>query len=151
MTPDQLAEARCTARWFPNLSDAQRVAIFYPERRALPDPRAVTACANCPVRQACEDYAVTNREPGYWGGKSERTRRSSRSKAHHATELVTEVLVRAKHPMTLGDLARATGRSESTVRQAAAVLAKRETVTSVRVPNPSGGYSNIAYKIKESV
>jgi WhiB family redox-sensing transcriptional regulator len=33
-------------------------------------------CANCPVREACLEYAVSNRiEHGVWGGTSERGRR----------------------------------------------------------------------------
>jgi WhiB family redox-sensing transcriptional regulator len=33
-------------------------------------------CANCPVREACLEYAVANRiDHGVWGGTSERGRR----------------------------------------------------------------------------
>jgi WhiB family redox-sensing transcriptional regulator len=33
-------------------------------------------CANCPVREVCLEYAVSNRiEHGVWGGTSERGRR----------------------------------------------------------------------------
>jgi WhiB family redox-sensing transcriptional regulator len=49
--------------------------IFYP----LTDEDAVAAksvCAQCSVRQACLEYALTHREKeGVWGGATERERR----------------------------------------------------------------------------
>ena len=37
---------------------------------------AKAICAQCPVRQACLEYALTNRErDGVWGGATERERR----------------------------------------------------------------------------
>jgi len=49
--------------------------IFYPpeEDEAL---HAKEICAECPVREVCLDYALTNREKiGVWGGMTERERR----------------------------------------------------------------------------
>ena len=38
--------------------------------------RARRICAECPVRDACLEYALTNRiDHGVWGGASERERR----------------------------------------------------------------------------
>ena len=49
--------------------------IFYP----VSDDEAEEAkgiCAACPVRQACLEYALANRErDGVWGGATERERR----------------------------------------------------------------------------
>lgn len=49
--------------------------IFYP----VSDEDAETAkgiCAACPVREACLEYALANRErDGVWGGATERERR----------------------------------------------------------------------------
>lgn len=49
--------------------------IFYP----VSDEDADTAksiCAECPVREACLEYALANRErDGVWGGATERERR----------------------------------------------------------------------------
>lgn len=65
-----------------NLSWRQRAAckgvdpdIFYP----VSDEEAEEAkaiCGQCPVRQACLEYALANRErDGVWGGATERERR----------------------------------------------------------------------------
>jgi WhiB family redox-sensing transcriptional regulator len=65
-----------------NLAWRQRAAcrgvdpdIFYPAS----DEEAEVAkaiCAQCPVREACLEYALANRErDGVWGGATERERR----------------------------------------------------------------------------
>ena len=65
-----------------NLSWRQRAAcrgvdpdIFYPV--SDDDAGAAKAiCAQCPVREACLEYALVNRErDGVWGGATERERR----------------------------------------------------------------------------
>ena len=54
--------------------------------RVLPRPGesagpARRVCAGCPVRQACLDYAITNRIAyGVWGELTERERRALRSR-----------------------------------------------------------------------
>ena len=49
--------------------------VFYP----VSDEEAEVAraiCAQCPVREACLEYALANRErDGVWGGATERERR----------------------------------------------------------------------------
>lgn len=65
-----------------NLSWRQRAAcrgvdpdIFYPVSDEEAGP-AKTICAQCPVREACLEYALANRErDGVWGGATERERR----------------------------------------------------------------------------
>src|SRR5947208_10972848 len=65
-----------------NLSWRQRAAcrgvdpeVFYPVSDDDAD-EAKAICAQCPVRQACLEYALTNRErDGVWGGATERERR----------------------------------------------------------------------------
>jgi len=65
-----------------NLSWRQRAAcrgvdpvIFYPvSEEEAEDAKAV--CGVCAVREACLEYALTNREKeGVWGGATERERR----------------------------------------------------------------------------
>ena len=49
--------------------------IFYPASDEEAE-EAKAICAQCPVRQACLEYALANRErDGVWGGATERERR----------------------------------------------------------------------------
>lgn len=49
--------------------------VFYPASDEEAEP-AKAVCAVCPVREACLDYALANRErDGVWGGATERERR----------------------------------------------------------------------------
>ncbi len=65
-----------------NLSWRQRAAcrgvdpdIFYPASDEDAD-EAKAVCGVCPVREACLEYALVNRErDGVWGGATERERR----------------------------------------------------------------------------
>ncbi|MFP5377693.1 MAG: WhiB family transcriptional regulator [Acidimicrobiia bacterium] len=65
-----------------NLSWRQRAAcrgvdpdIFYPASDEDAE-EAKGICAVCPVREACLEYALANRErDGVWGGATERERR----------------------------------------------------------------------------
>jgi WhiB family redox-sensing transcriptional regulator len=65
-----------------NLSWRQRAAckgvdpdIFYPASDEEAE-EAKAICAQCPVREACLEYALANRErDGVWGGATERERR----------------------------------------------------------------------------
>lgn len=55
--------------------------IFFPERgEEIPDV-VREVCAACTVRMQCLDFAVANKEPGFWGGTAERTRRKLRREA----------------------------------------------------------------------
>ena len=50
-------------------------AIFYPTSDEE-GGEAKAVCGACPVRQACLEYALANRErDGVWGGATERERR----------------------------------------------------------------------------
>lgn len=65
-----------------NLSWRQRAAcrgvdpdIFYPASDEEAE-EAKAICRQCPVREACLEYALANRErDGVWGGATERERR----------------------------------------------------------------------------
>ena len=61
--------------------------IFFPEKGEPTSP-AKRVCRRCPVRQECEDDALSRRERyGVWGGTSERQRReilAGRQKAEAA-------------------------------------------------------------------
>jgi WhiB family transcriptional regulator, redox-sensing transcriptional regulator len=49
--------------------------IFYPASDEDAE-EAKAICAQCPVREACLEYALANRErDGVWGGATERERR----------------------------------------------------------------------------
>ncbi len=49
--------------------------VFYPASEEDAEP-AKAICAQCPVRQPCLEYALTNRErDGVWGGATEKERR----------------------------------------------------------------------------
>jgi len=59
-------------------------ANFYPEKA---DPllmkklsAAREACAECPVRQECLDYAIEYEPLGFWGGMTEKDRKLLRRK-----------------------------------------------------------------------
>ncbi len=53
------------------------VEVFYPPSEDDADAAEAKAiCAECPVRQACLEYALAHRErEGVWGGCTERERR----------------------------------------------------------------------------
>ncbi|HEX2701446.1 MAG TPA: WhiB family transcriptional regulator [Acidimicrobiales bacterium] len=65
-----------------NLSWRQRAAcrgvdpdVFYPASDEEAE-EAKSICRMCPVREACLEYALANRErDGVWGGATERERR----------------------------------------------------------------------------
>lgn len=55
-------------------------AIFFPEQ-GQPNTIALKVCQSCPVSTECLNFALANYERyGVWGGKSERKRRTIRSK-----------------------------------------------------------------------
>ena len=50
--------------------------VFYPLDEDDDGEAAKEVCAACPVRQACLEHALSNRErDGVWGGATERERR----------------------------------------------------------------------------
>ena len=74
------APARFAARWRELAAcRGADLNLFFPERGESAGA-ARQVCAACPVRQACLDYAITNRiTHGVWGGLPERERRAMRS------------------------------------------------------------------------
>ena len=74
------APARFAARWRELAAcRGTDLEVFFPGRGESAGP-ARQACAVCPVRQPCLDYAITNRIAyGVWGGLTERERRVLRS------------------------------------------------------------------------
>lgn len=73
MNPDDIDPER----WREHaLCRGTNVQLFYPEKwDGEATARAVEVCQPCPVREHCLDEALSNREPGIWGGMSERQRR----------------------------------------------------------------------------
>src|SRR6185312_15641597 len=74
------APARFAARWRQQAACCGTdLDVFFPERGQTAEP-ARQVCARCPVRQACLEYALSNRITyGIWGGLTERERRPLQS------------------------------------------------------------------------
>jgi WhiB family redox-sensing transcriptional regulator len=74
------APARFAARWRLRAAcHGTDLDLFYPERGESAGP-ARQVCAQCPVRQPCLEYALSNRITyGIWGGLTERERRPLQS------------------------------------------------------------------------
>jgi WhiB family transcriptional regulator, redox-sensing transcriptional regulator len=72
------APARFAARWRELAAcRGTDLGVFFPERGESAEA-ARQVCAEYPVRQACLDYAITNRiVHGVWGGLTERERRAA--------------------------------------------------------------------------
>ena len=75
------APARFAARWRELAAcRGADLDVFFPGRGESAGP-ARQVCAGCPVRQACLDYAITNRIAyGVWGGLTGRERRALQSR-----------------------------------------------------------------------
>jgi WhiB family transcriptional regulator, redox-sensing transcriptional regulator len=75
------ATARFAARWREQAAcRGTDLDVFYPERGQTAGS-ARQVCAQCPVRQPCLDYALSNRiTHGIWGGLTERERRPLQSR-----------------------------------------------------------------------
>ena len=57
-----------------NRKKGEKMPTFFPTEISGVK-RAIAVCAECPVREACLEYALENKiEHGVWGGKSERAR-----------------------------------------------------------------------------
>ena len=73
--------ARFAARWRELAAcRGADLEVFFPGRGESAGP-ARRVCAACPVRQACLDYAISNRiSYGIWGGLTGRERRALQSR-----------------------------------------------------------------------
>jgi hypothetical protein len=76
-----LAPTRFAARWRELAAcRGSDLEVFFPGRGESAG-LARQVCAECPVRQPCLDYAITNRiVHGIWGGLTERERRALQSR-----------------------------------------------------------------------
>ena len=104
------APARFTARW-RELAACRGIDldVFFPGRGESAGP-ARQVCAQCPVRQPCLDYAITNRIVyGIWGGLTERERRALQSRLVRASRRDRDRAVLAA--VAAGYTAEAIGRS----------------------------------------
>jgi WhiB family transcriptional regulator, redox-sensing transcriptional regulator len=83
-----LAPARFAAPWRQQAAcRGVDLDLFYPKRGESAGP-ARQVCAQCPVRQACLEYALSNRiASGIWGGLTERERRPLQSRLVQAERL----------------------------------------------------------------
>jgi WhiB family redox-sensing transcriptional regulator len=81
------APARFAARWRELAAcRGTDLEVFFPGRGESAGP-ARQVCAACPVRQACLDYAISNRiVHGIWGGLTGRERRALQSRWVRASQ-----------------------------------------------------------------
>lgn len=52
--------------------------MFFPTQGETPEPEALAACDRCPVTTQCLQWALAHKEPGIWGGTTDRQRRTMR-------------------------------------------------------------------------
>jgi len=94
-----------------------RIEVFYPGRGETAGP-ARQACAQCPVRQQCLEYAVSNRIVyGIWGGLTGPERRALQSDWLRAVRRDRDEAIRAAdaNGLTAEAIARSFGLSRMTV------------------------------------
>ena len=59
--------------------------LFFTDKKLYENVETLKrVCNNCIVKAECLDYALHHAVLGWWGGTSEKTRRSSRSSKNHA-------------------------------------------------------------------
>jgi WhiB family transcriptional regulator, redox-sensing transcriptional regulator len=116
------APARFAARWREEAAcRGARIEVFYPGRGETAGP-ARRACAQCPVRQQCLEFAVTNRIVyGIWGGLTGPERRALQSDWLHAARRDRDQAILAADAagLTAEATARAFGLSRMTVTRIA--------------------------------
>ena len=112
------APARFAARWRELAAcRGTELEVFFPERGETAGP-ARQVCARCPVRQACLDYAISNRiTHGIWGGLTERERRGLQSGWVRATRRDRDraILAAEAAGYTAAAIARSFGLSRTSV------------------------------------
>ena len=117
------APARFAARWRELAAcRGTDLNLFFPGRGESAEP-ARQACAACPVRQPCLDYANSNAiTHGIWGGLTERERRVLRTSYLRAVRLERDRDVAAT--VAAGYPAAATGGSFGLSRTSVARIAR---------------------------
>ena len=122
------APARFAARWRELAAcRGADLGLFFPERGEPAEP-ARLVCAACPVRQACLDYAITNRIiHGIWGGLTERERRALRSGWVRASRRERDRAILAAE--AAGYTAAAIGRSFGLTRTSVTRIVRTESDT----------------------
>jgi WhiB family redox-sensing transcriptional regulator len=63
------------------------VDLFFPLGAQEASPKAIAACAGCPVRRDCLDYGIGEGD-GVWGGLTEPERRALRRRTTRAARRV---------------------------------------------------------------
>jgi WhiB family redox-sensing transcriptional regulator len=120
------APARFAARWRELAAcRGTDLGVFFPDR-GEPAEAARQVCAECPVRQPCLDYAITNRiVHGIWGGLTERERRALRSGWMRASRRDRDLAILAAD--AAGYTAAAIGRSFGLSRTSVTRVLLRDT------------------------
>ncbi len=79
-----MSAIRIDEAWQPKAScRGEQASVFFPpsyaerkDEKLARESKAKSICAQCPVRRACLDYALTIHEQhGIWGGLTEQERR----------------------------------------------------------------------------
>jgi WhiB family redox-sensing transcriptional regulator len=84
-------------RWMNQAACKGLTHLFFPPPAERPQARdrreaaANSVCASCIVHTACQEYARTNHEYGFWGGESEDERHSA------GYRLIAPIGVRARN------------------------------------------------------
>jgi WhiB family redox-sensing transcriptional regulator len=84
-------------RWMNQAACKGLTHLFFPPPAERPQARdrreaaAKSVCSSCIVHSACQEYARTNHEYGYWGGESEDERHSA------GYRLIAPIGVRARN------------------------------------------------------
>lgn len=74
-----------TPAWWPQRACAGvPTDVFYPEDEDDEEQvgPAKTICSGCPVAVECLEHGMASREPGVWGGRTERERENLRRRRH---------------------------------------------------------------------
>jgi WhiB family transcriptional regulator, redox-sensing transcriptional regulator len=112
------APARFAARWRERAAcRGARIEVFFPGRGETAGP-ARQICAQCPVRQQCLEFAVSNRIVyGIWGGLTGPERRALQSDQLRAARRDRDGAIRtaAAAGFTAETIARSFGLSRMTV------------------------------------
>jgi WhiB family redox-sensing transcriptional regulator len=119
------APARLAARWREEAAcRGARIEVFFPGRGETAAP-ARQVCAQCPVRQKCLEFAVSNRiVHGIWGGLAGPERRALQSGWLRTARRDRDEAIRAAH--AAGFTAEAISRSFGLSRMTVTRILRRE-------------------------
>ncbi len=72
--------------WFP--ARGRYVTTRTGSQSSSSTQKLLEICHGCPVKLACREFAITNNEPGIWGGTSSRQRRAIKKQRAKGIEVL---------------------------------------------------------------